>query len=394
MSFVDVKLLNSDFLNEPLNYLAYIDSIEKYGDNSYMFDQDSFSKARLQNILSNSTVLFTHKNINECLIRNLKSDDLYYFFKNNKKLGQCLNMLLGDNYFSNGDFNQICEYMNMTAIRALNDEFLHAFGMVIEEKLESENALNWINERFGVDLSSYSDLSSVILNTDGWKLILSNNQLMACACTSQWFSKKVVEARNQRIWRTTTGDYYYDDGTHYSSDGVADGQNIAVEALQMLQENKIVTEEYLTIVDSAYQRLEDALIWFAQNESISVLKGYKELLDVFIANDACCQYLANYPDVLTTCLEDLTFAKEILGSTLALEKIASSEEASTVLNDFKTGINTSFTSLTTIKNSLNLIPQNKDKLYRSDDVNKKVVDTISTIEKELNDITSVKELIS
>ena len=38
--------------------------------------------------------------------------------------------------------------------------------------------------------------------------------------------------------------------------------------------------------------------------------------------------------------------------------------------------------------------QNKDKLYRSDDVNKKVVDTISTIEKELNDITSVKELIS
>ena len=394
MSFVDVKLLNSDFLNEPLNYLSYIDSIEKYGDNSYMFDQDKFSKERFQNILSNSTVLFTHKNIHDCLIRNLKSDDLYYFFKNNKKLGECLNMLLGDDYFSNGNFDTICEYMNMTAIRALNDEFLHAFGTVIEERFESEDALNWIYQRFGVDLSSYSDLSSVILDTDGWKLILSNNRLMACACTSQWFSKKVVESRHQHIWRTTTGDYYYDDGTHYASDGVADGKDIAIEALQMLQENGIVTEEYLTIVDSAYQRLEDALIWFAQNESISVLKGYKELLDVFIANETCCQYLADYPDVLTICLEDLTFAKEILGSTLALEKIASSEEASTVLNNFKTGINTAFTSLTTIKDSLNLIPQNKDKLYRSDDVNKKVVDVISTIEKELNDITSLKELIS
>ena len=92
MSFVDVKLLNSDFLNEPLNYLTYIDSIEKYGDNSYMFNQTEKTKSLIRDLISNSTLLFQDKNINECLIRNLKSDDLYYFFKNNKKLGQCLNM--------------------------------------------------------------------------------------------------------------------------------------------------------------------------------------------------------------------------------------------------------------------------------------------------------------
>ena len=34
MGFEELKFLNSDFLNEPLNYLNYIDSLEKYGENS------------------------------------------------------------------------------------------------------------------------------------------------------------------------------------------------------------------------------------------------------------------------------------------------------------------------------------------------------------------------
>ena len=63
MSFVDVKLLNSDFLNEPLNYLTYIDSIEKYGNDSYMFNQTEKTKSLIRDIISNSTLLFQDKNI-------------------------------------------------------------------------------------------------------------------------------------------------------------------------------------------------------------------------------------------------------------------------------------------------------------------------------------------
>ena len=394
MSFVDVKLLNSDFLNEPLNYLSYIDSIEKYGDNSYMFDQDKFSKERFQNILSNSTVLFTHKNIHDCLIRNLKSDDLYYFFKNNKKLGECLNMLLGDDYFSNGNFDTICEYMNMTAIRALNDEFLHAFGTVIEERFESEDALNWIYQRFGVDLSSYSDLSSVILDTDGWKMLLSSNSFMSCASPSQWFTKKVVEARYKHIWRTSANDYYDDEGIHYTSDDVADGKDITPEALELMKNNNLVTEEYLTIMDSAYQRLKDALLWFAQNESITALKNCKEILEIFCNDESCCNFLAENPELLTECLNDLAFANAIFDSEIARSAISVSTDATNALNTFIVNIQTANTTLNEMKDSIALISQNSESLYDKDPLKDSVNATLDVVNETNTDIYEYKKYIS
>ena len=48
MGYDETKMINSDFLNEPLNYLMYIDSIEKYGDNYYMFAQDDVSKQKFR----------------------------------------------------------------------------------------------------------------------------------------------------------------------------------------------------------------------------------------------------------------------------------------------------------------------------------------------------------
>ena len=140
MGFTETKMINSDFINEPLNYLMYIDSIEKYEDNSYMFDQDDVSKKKFRELISKSILLYTHRNIHQCLFRNLKSDDLYYFFKIHKNLGDCLNLLHGEGYFSTGNFDNVCEYMNMEAIRIMNDEFLHGFGLVVQEKLESEDA--------------------------------------------------------------------------------------------------------------------------------------------------------------------------------------------------------------------------------------------------------------
>ena len=391
MGYAEVKTINSDFQNEPLNYLQYIDSIEKYGDASYVFKQADVPKKIFRELISKSTLLFTHDTIYKTLIKNLKSDDLYYFFKNHKKLGECLNMLLGVNAFSSGDFNSVCEYMNMTAIRDLNDEFLHGFSLVVEEILKSDNALPWIKDRFGVDLSSYSTLSEAILSAEGWEAMLKSGPCMACLSTTQWFNKEVVQAQYKRIWRTSNSDYYDDNGTHYTAEGTADGANISTDALKVMKDNHLVTEDRLTLMDSAYKRLKDALYWFAQNESVSALKNYRELLEIFVSDDQCCQYLADYPDVLTDCLEDLEFANQIFGSSLAFNKIASSHDATEALVNFIANIQVSYDCLNTIKSSLALIPQNSSRIYNSEPLKDKVNATLDDVNKTMTDITACQK---
>ena len=388
MGYDETKMINSDFLNEPLNYLMYIDSIEKYGDNSYMFDQDDISKKKFRELISKSAILYTHKNIHACLIRNLKSDDLYYFFKNHKNLGECLNLLHGGDYFSKGNFNTVCEYMNMEAIRIMNDEFLYAFGMIIEEILKSDKAFEWINARFGVDLSSFDSLSTAILDEEGWKLMLSSGPLMACCSTSQWFNKEVVQAQYKTIWVSSSGDYYDDDGIHYTASGEADGANISTDALKVMKDNKLVQQSYLTLMDSAYKRLKEALYWFAQHESVNSLKNYRELLQIFVGDENCCQYLADYPDILTDCLEDREFANQIFGSELAFNKIASSHDATEALVNFIANIQTSYDCLQTIKTNLALIPQNSDKIYNSDPLKDEVNDTLDVVNQTMADINA------
>ena len=58
MGFEEMRFLNSDFLKEPLNFLNYIDSIERYGDKSYVFDVRS--KRILRDLLSHSTFVFIY----------------------------------------------------------------------------------------------------------------------------------------------------------------------------------------------------------------------------------------------------------------------------------------------------------------------------------------------
>ena len=356
MGFVETKMINSDFLNEPLNHLNYIESIENHGEESYMFDTDDISKKRLHDFLAKTAILFTHKELHEILVAKLTGEDWYYFFKGNSYVGEGLNNILENTYFSKGNFDSICEYMNMTAIQALDDKMLNGFGRVMEEHLEAEDALDWIKKRFNVDLTSYNNMSEVILSTDGWKAILQNKALMCCATTSQWFTEKVVEARQMRIWRLSTQDYYDDNGTHYTKDGTTDSKNITTDALELMKTNNLVTEEYLTLTDTAYVRLKDALLWFAQNESITALKKCKNILSVFCDDESCCNFLANNPTLLTECLNDRAFASAIFNSTLARDTIKANTDANNALNAFVTSIQTANTTLSKIGSGLDQIP--------------------------------------
>lgn len=388
MSFVDVKLLNSDFKDEPLNYLSYIDSIEKYGDESYVFDVRS--KRILRDLLSNSTLLFSHKQIFPTLLKNLKSDDLYYFFKKNQNVGDCLNALIGENLFSTGSFDNICEYMNMTAIHSLNNEFLHAFGMCVTDRLNSDGALDWIQLRFGLDLSEYGTLSDAILNEEAWRTMLQNSTMMSCVTSSDWFINQVVDRARIRIWRTSDGNYYDDDGVQYSgSTGEKTGTTIAVDTLNVMKQTGLVTEDYMVLRDSAYQRIKEALYWLAQNEFISSIMGNKELIAAFLEDDTCCQYLVDHPDtMLNNALKDAEFAKQIFHSDLLFSKIGESDAATRVLAQFITDIQVSYDALEIIKDSIALIPENSDKIYDANPILEQVNDTLDKVNDVMTKITA------
>ena len=67
MSFIDDKLLNSNFLNEPLNHLAYIQSLENKGENSFLFDDHS--KDQLKDLLLNSPSVWAHREFYDLFMR-------------------------------------------------------------------------------------------------------------------------------------------------------------------------------------------------------------------------------------------------------------------------------------------------------------------------------------
>ena len=392
MGFVETKMINSDFLNEPINHLNYMESIERFGDKSFLFKDNHSSKRILKDLISSSMILFENDSIRSTLIKNLKSDDYYYLLKDNNNLGQCLNLLLGVTCFSTGDFNDVCEYMNMTSIRSMNSNLLSAFSKLMKEHLESDDAITWIKERFSIDLSSYDTLEKAILNSDGWKSMIKSGSFMSCACTTEWFTDKVVEARHVRIWRTTNSDYYTDDGKHYTSEGTADGKDIAVDALKLLQTQGIVTEEYLTVVDSAYQRLEDSLLWFAQNNAISSLKGYPELIDVFVNNEACINYLISYPDILKEALNDETFARALLGNSSVKTKLTSDSNANAKITEFNANLTTVDTNLKSLVSSCTAFTGKSSSLYHSSDVMTKVnamITKINAVDKIINEVKSL-----
>ena len=84
MSFIDDRLLNSNFLNEPLNHLAYIQSLENKGENSFLFDDHS--KDQLKDLLLNSQSVWAHREFYDLFMRKLTDDQIKMLIKELKNI--------------------------------------------------------------------------------------------------------------------------------------------------------------------------------------------------------------------------------------------------------------------------------------------------------------------
>ena len=388
MSFIDDKLLNSNFLNEPLNHLAYIQSLENKGENSFLFDDHS--KDQLNDLLLNSQSVWAHKEFYDLFMKKLTDDQIKMLIKEHKNIGDIMNSLFGGTTYSTGGFNDVCEYMNETGIQKMPVRFLKSFKSIITEIIESPNVLTWINDRYGVDLSSYETLESAIKNTEGWKLMIANSSLMSVICITDWFTKKVIESEFKQIWVTTDGLTYYDNnGVQYNkTTNQPTGITIETSTLEDIKTSNLVTEDHIEARDSAYKRLREALTWFIQNESLQIISDHDDLMDILITSDDACQYLADNPTTtLKAALENYRFAKKIFTSNLMFEKIGSNQETLQVIANFIADIQKSYDKLAVIKPNLLAVSENTGDIYNATALMtqiKPIVNEINTVMTDIN----------
>lgn len=392
MSFIDDKLLNSNFLNEPLNHLAYIQSLENKGENSFLFDDHS--KDQLKDLLLNSPSVWAHKEFYDLFMKKLTDDQIKMLIKEHKNIGDIMNSLFGGTTYSTGGFNDVCEYMNETGIHKMPVRFLKSFKSIITEIIESPNALTWINDRYGVDLSSYETLESAIKNTEGWKLMIANSSLMSVICITDWFTKKVIESDFKQIWVTTDGLTYYDNnGVQYNkTTNQPTGTTIETSTLEVMKTSNLVTEDQIEVRDSAYKRLREALTWFLQNESLPIISDHDDLVDILITSDEACQYLAdNATTTLKAALENYRFAKKIFTSNLMFEKIGSNQEALQVIVDFVADIQKSYDTLAEIKPNLLAVSENTGDIYNATALMNQIKPIVNEINTLMTDINNCQD---
>lgn len=392
MSFIDDKLLNSNFLNEPLNHLAYIQSLENKGENSFLFDDHS--KDQLKDLLLNSPSVWAHREFYDLFMRKLTDDQIKMLIKEHKNIGDIMNSLFGGTTYSTGGFNDVCEYMNETGIHKMPVRFLKSFKSIITEIIESPNALTWINDRYGVDLSSYETLESAIKNTEGWKLMIANSSLMSVICITDWFTKKVIESDFKQIWVTTDGLTYYDNnGVQYNkTTNQPTGTTIETSTLEVMKTTNLVTEDQIEVRDSAYKRLREALTWFLQNESLPIISDHDDLVDILITSDEACQYLAdNATTTLKAALENYRFAKKIFTSNLMFEKIGSNQEALQVIVDFVADIQKSYDTLAEIKPNLLAVSENTGDIYNATALMSQIKPIVNEINTVMTDINNCQD---
>ena len=392
MSFIDDKLLNSNFLNEPLNHLMYIQSLENNGENSYLFD--THAEDQLKDLLLNSKSVWAHSEFYDMFMEKLTDDQIKMLFKEHKNIGDILNSLFGNGVYSTGSFDDVCEYMTETGIHKMPVRFLKIFKSIITEIVESDNALNWINERYGIDLSSYKTLDVAVKNTEAWKLMLANTSLMSVLCITDYFTEKVIESDFKQIWVTTDGlTYYTNDGVQYNkSTNEPTGSTVASETLELMKTSKLVSEDKLEVRDSAYKRLREAITWFLQNESLPLISDHDDLVDILITSEDCCQYLAdNATTTLKAALENYRFAKKIFTSDLLFEKIGSNQEALKVIVDFIADIQKSYDTLAKIKPNLLAVSENTGDIYDATALMKQIKPIVDDINAVMTDITDCQD---
>jgi hypothetical protein len=176
MSWAEVKKVNSDFVNEPLNFNNYINDISVFGADSYVMDKSNEDLWR--QLITSSLTMFGHDAIHEYVLTRFTDDDVDYMIRKNNRLGQSFNSFYNIDSFIDGGIDKVLSQMTYAEYNKLDSIFQRGINRYID-KMTSENAGKWLDNIFGVsDFSSYASIPDILKNTNLWTTVISQNESM------------------------------------------------------------------------------------------------------------------------------------------------------------------------------------------------------------------------
>ena len=338
MSWGEVKKINSDFANEPLNFNNYINDISTFKENSYVLDEQN--QGLWRSLISQSLTLFGHKAIHETVYNRLTDADADYMLLNNGRLGQSFNSFYRTDSFPSGTINDILKCLTISNYRKMELKFQNAINRYISDNTES-NAGNWLTDIFEIDMSGYHTIDEMLADSNLWSNIISSNEpLRLVICLSISTTEYIISHSNNSI--------------------------------------------YLEFINTVAQSTG------ATMTLIEALTGTSEL-DTFFSNESVCSTIANNTSSMIAICYSIAGFSAMINSKTAMEKVAASDIAIKVIIDAITNITSSESVLNGIKGNMTSIEESLPNIANTE----MAISEISSVKENISDvITSLHKVTS
>lgn len=320
--------INSDYVNEPLNFNNYINDISVFGTESYVLDKSN--ENLFHALLSQSLTMFGHDAIHEYVYNRLTDADVDVMIHDNPRLGQSFNSFYNTSVFADGDIDTVLSGITSTNFNVLELKLQSGIVRYVSEKTIGDTAAEWLGNVFGVDMSTYTTMASILADTDFWtNTIMLNESMLFVVCSSYAAIDFVSEA---------TGTLFTD------------------------------------FIETASNSVP------ATDGLISALNGVSRL-DEFFANETVCNIITSKEEAVTAICYNLQGFSAFINSTVAMTCVQNSEAAQDVIVNAIAVVGDTETKLNEIHTALDII--NTDITSLKDGT--KVVDEIEETKTKITD---------
>ena len=183
MSWFEVQKINSDFMNEPLNFNNYINDISVFGDKSYVLDKSN--EPLFHSLLTQSLTMFGHQEIHQYIYNRMTTQDIDVMIEGNARLGQALNSFYRTGAFTSGNIDKVLRNIKSTDLNSLEMKLQDGVVRYIAKKTAGEGAAAWLQSVFNVDMSGFTTMESIITDVDFWNnTIVPNESFAFVVCIS------------------------------------------------------------------------------------------------------------------------------------------------------------------------------------------------------------------
>lgn len=340
MSWAETSKINSNFVNEPLNFNNYINDISVFGSDSYVMDESN-SDLWLE-LMSKSLAVYGHDMIHEFLYERITENDADSIVRNHPKLGQAFNSFYNTNLFEYGGIDTMLSGITQEAWGLLEVKFQDALNKYINEKTSDTSVGSWLAELFDVtELADYTSVSDIISDEELFDSYIVDNESLLFVIA-----------------------------------------NSAIATVFASETLDVTDLEFQSFIESAAASIP------ATMQLITALKTY-EKLDSFFANENCCDKVVESAQAMKAMLYSIDGFEAMLNSEICMEKVADNETAVDLIIQAITDVANSSTALGNIKSVLPGISTNLESIPDTEPVIESVENTVDAIVDTLNELGKV-----